>query len=146
MNMRRLERYVFGASCKWALLVPFLVVVVLDLIKRLVRIEKRWIPTRSGQSLYIRSTVISTRPGTSPISSVPSCSPLTTVTTLGVGASDHAVLYILATPSEPFFQRPIPLLAVSDVVRAWPGGTGRHKFGGNHSPGLLPLREAVAQG
>ena len=32
MNMRRLERYVFGASCKWALLVPFIVVVVLDLI------------------------------------------------------------------------------------------------------------------
>ena len=65
---------------------------------------------------------------------------------LGVGASDHAVLYILATPSEPFFQRPISLLAVSDVVRAWPGGTGGHKFSGNYSPGFLPLRDAVAQG
>ena len=31
-------------------------------------------------------------------------------------------------------------------MRAWPGGTGRHKFSGNYSPGFLPLREAVAQG
>lgn len=35
---------------------------------------------------------------------------------------------------------------MSDTVRAWPGGTGGHKLGGNYSPGFLPQREAAAQG
>lgn len=63
-----------------------------------------------------------------------------------MAASDHAILCILTCPSGPYFQRPISLLAVSDVVRAWPGGTGGHKVAGNYSPGFVPLREAVAQG
>ena len=56
------------------------------------------------------------------------------------------MLSIVATPSEPIFQRPISLLAVSDTVRGWPGGTCGHKLGGNYSLGFLPLREAVAEG
>ena len=63
----------------------------------------------------------------------------------GVDPSDHAVLYIVATPSGPLFQRPVSLLVVSDVVRAWPDGTGGHKFSGKYSPGFLFLREAVVQ-
>ena len=60
--------------------------------------------------------------------------------------SDHAILYILATPTESLYQYPISMLAVRDVVRAWPGSTCGHKLGGNYSPGFLYLREAVAQG
>lgn len=73
--------------------------------------------------------------------------PLTTaVPALGAVASDHALLYIIACPCGPYFQRPISLLAVSDAVRAWPGGTGGDKVSGNYSPGFLPLRRAAAQG
>jgi branched-chain amino acid aminotransferase len=36
---------------------------VLELVKRLVNIEKRWMPEESGYSLYIRPTIIATRPG-----------------------------------------------------------------------------------
>ena len=57
---------------------------------------------------------------------------------LGVVASDHALLYILACPSRPYFQCPISLLAVNGTVRAWPGDTGGDKVGGNYAPGFLP--------
>jgi branched-chain amino acid aminotransferase len=125
MNMRRLER-----SCARLALPPIDGDVVLELVKHLVNLERRWIPKESGYSLYLRPTVIATRPG------------------LGVIASDHAMLYILASPTGPYYEvlRPISLLAVSENVRAWPGGTGGHKVAGNYSPGFLPQRSAAEKG
>ncbi|KAJ8594395.1 branched-chain amino acid aminotransferase II [Rhizopogon salebrosus TDB-379] len=125
MNMRRLERSIARLA-----LPPIEGDVVLELIKRLVDIERRWIPKESGYSLYIRPTVIATRPE------------------LGVIASDHAMLYILASPTGPYFSqvKPVSLLAVSENVRAWPGGTGGHKVAGNYSPGFLPQQAATEQG
>ncbi|KAG9310405.1 aminotransferase [Chiua virens] len=123
MNMRRLER-----SAARLALPPIDGDAVLELIKRFVQTEKRWIPTVSGYSLYLRPTIIGTRPA------------------LGVAPSDQATLYILASPSGLYFQRSISLLAISDAVRAWPGGTGGHKVGGNYSPGFQPQRAAAEQG
>lgn len=40
----------------------------------------------------------------------------------------------------------IPLLAVGESVRSWPGGTGGHKLGLNYAPGFLPQRIAAKQG
>ena len=59
------------------------------------------------------------------------------------------MLYILASPTGPYFPqglKPISLLAVSENVRAWPGGTGGHKIAGNYSPGFLPQQAATEQG
>ncbi|KAG2065967.1 branched-chain amino acid aminotransferase II [Suillus decipiens] len=125
MNMRRLER-----SCARLALPPIDGNVVLELIKHLVNLEKRWIPKESGYSLYLRPTVIGTRPD------------------LAVTASDHAMLYIITSPTGPYFNaiKPISLLAVSGNVRAWPGGTGGHKVAGNYSPGFLPQRTAAEKG
>jgi branched-chain amino acid aminotransferase len=68
------------------------------------------------------------------------------VPAIGIVASDHALLYIIACPCGPYFQRPLSLLAVNDAVRAWPGGTGGDKVSGNYAPGFLPQRGAAAQG
>ena len=43
---------------------------LLELIKKLVQIESRWIPNVKGHSLYIRPTLIGTRPCTSRHSSL----------------------------------------------------------------------------
>lgn len=104
---------------------------LLVLIKRLVDLEKRWIPNKPGYSLYLRPTIIGTRPA------------------LGVAASDHACLYVVVTPTGPYFKgeaRGISLLAVNESVRSWPGGTGGHKLGLNYAPGFAPQREAAKQG
>lgn len=71
------------------------------------------------------------------------------ITALGVGASDSACLYVIVSPTGPYFRgesKGISLLAVSDVARTWPGGTGSYKFGLNYSPGFLPQQMAAKKG
>ena len=109
---------------------------LLALIKKLVSIERRWIPTESGYSLYIRPTLIGTRP------------------TMGVVPSQHAMLFIIVSPTGPFFKasdptvgvKPISLFAAYDFVRSWPGGTGEVKIGGNYAPCFMPQKRAAEQG
>lgn len=125
-NMERLNR-----SAQRVALPPFNADELLVLIKRLVMIDRRWIPTKEWYSLYIRPTIIGTR------------------TALGVAASDSALLYVFMTPSGPYFGNNtggIPLLAVSKTVRSWPGGTGGHKLGLNYAPGFLTQRLAAKDG
>ncbi|KAG7098221.1 hypothetical protein E1B28_000188 [Marasmius oreades] len=126
MNMARMER-----SVERAALPSFNSQALLSLIKRLVLLERRWIPTEPGYSLYVRPTMIGTR------------------SSLGVSASDQALLYVICLPTGPFFlgaSKEISLLGVSDTVRAWPGGTGCFKLAVNYGPGFQPLREATKRG
>ncbi|EMD32136.1 hypothetical protein CERSUDRAFT_119111 [Gelatoporia subvermispora B] len=117
LNMARLKK-----SADRLALPPFDEGEVLKLITKLVTVEARWIPATKGHSLYIRPTIIGTRPS------------------LGVRASDTAILYIILSPTGPYFRisKPISLLAVNDPVRAWPGGTGGHKVATNYSPTFKP--------
>jgi branched-chain amino acid aminotransferase len=105
---------------------------LLILIKRLVAIESRWIPRARGCSLYIRPTLIGTRPS------------------LGVSASTHAALYVILSPTGPYIRDPngkgLSLLAMSDQIRAWPGGTGGFKLGLNYAAGFPAQRVAAALG
>ncbi|KIK51205.1 hypothetical protein GYMLUDRAFT_50705 [Collybiopsis luxurians FD-317 M1] len=126
MNMARLAR-----SAERMALPPFNTDQVLALIRQLITIDRRWIPLFTGYSLYVRPTIMGTRMG------------------LAVAPSDHATLCIMLSPVGPYFRsgvKPISALAVSETVRAWPGGTGGHKVALNYSPGFLPLRVAQKQG
>lgn len=125
-NMARLQRSVDRLA-----LPPFSAEALVALIKKLVMVDKHWIPTTPDTSLYIRPTIIGTRPG------------------FGVVASStHAMLYVLLSPTGKFFKVPkgISLLAVNDNVRAWPGGTGDYKLGVNYAPGFRPQQKALEQG
>ncbi|THU90817.1 branched-chain amino acid aminotransferase II [Dendrothele bispora CBS 962.96] len=142
MNMARLASSVSRLS-----LPPFDTSALLELIKKLVKTEEKWIPrdeqgkALTGYSLYVRPTMIGTK------------------SSLGVGASDKAILYVICSPSGPFFPpvlpsegkvpgyiKPVKLLTVSEHVRAWPGGTGAHKLALNYSPGFLTQKEAERKG
>lgn len=73
------------------------------------------------------------------------------VTDLSVTPSDHAMLYVIVSPGAPSPRggmggKPLSLLAVSETVRSWPGGTGGHKLGLNYAPGFLPQRIGAKQG
>lgn len=68
---------------------------------------------------------------------------------LGVTASTHAKLYIICSPSGPYFgssDTRISLLAVHETVRSWPGGTGGHKLGLNYAPCFETQRSAAQKG
>jgi branched-chain amino acid aminotransferase len=127
LNMERMAR-----SAERVALPPFDADALLILIKRLVAIEARWIPRARGCSLYIRPTLIGTRPS------------------LGVSASTHAALYVILSPTGPYIRDPngkgLSLLAMSDQIRAWPGGTGGFKLGLNYAAGFPAQRVAAALG
>ena len=82
---------------------------LVNLIGELVKIDKDWIPSGEGYSLYIRPTVISTH------------------SVLGLTAPDSILLYVICSPVGPYYKTgfdPIKLTADTKFVRAWPGGTG----------------------
>lgn len=97
-------------------------------LKALLRLDAAWVPDQEGYSMYIRPTAI----GTSPF--------------LGVQPPDQIKFYAIMSPVGPYFKsgfKPVKLLADTKYVRAWPGGVGNAKVGGNYGASLLPTREAV---
>lgn len=101
---------------------------LLDCIKEILKIDKSWIPNKEGYSLYLRPTAI----GTSPF--------------LGVQAAEHVKLFTILCPVGPYYRsgfNPVKLYADTENVRAWPGGVGNAKVGGNYAPTILPSREAA---
>eukprot|EP00537_Pseudo-nitzschia_pungens_P011273 CAMPEP_0172396024 /NCGR_PEP_ID=MMETSP1061-20121228/23123_1 /TAXON_ID=37318 /ORGANISM="Pseudo-nitzschia pungens, Strain cf. pungens" /LENGTH=421 /DNA_ID=CAMNT_0013127777 /DNA_START=128 /DNA_END=1393 /DNA_ORIENTATION=- len=104
---------------------------LIKLIGELVKIDKDWIPSGEGYSLYIRPTVIATHKF------------------LGLAAPDSILLYVICSPVGPYYKTgfdPIKLTADTSCVRAWPGGTGNVKVGGNYAATMKPAAEAAAKG
>ncbi|KAI0644508.1 branched-chain amino acid aminotransferase II [Trametes meyenii] len=102
----------------------------LKLLKALVMVEKRWVPTERGHSLYLRPMIVGTR------------------ASMGLSLSDSALLWVMCAPTGPYPSapvRPLSLLA-GDGVRAWPGGTGEHKISINYGPALGPHQVALDRG
>ena len=92
----------------------------IDCLKQLLRIDESWIPTEEGYSIYIRPTAIGTAPY------------------LGVHASEDVKLFAILSPVGPYFKdgfKAVKLYADTENVRAWPGGVGNAKVGGNYGPG-----------
>ncbi|KAL4254891.1 Branched-chain-amino-acid aminotransferase [Abortiporus biennis] len=126
MNMARMKRSADRVS-----LPVFDTEELLKIIKRFIEVEARWIPKAKGHSLYIRPTIIGTR------------------ASLGVGPSNHAILYVVVSPAGPYFKtgsRAVSLLAVTEHVRAWPGGTGGYKLSLNYAPTFMPQQAAAQKG
>lgn len=104
---------------------------MVELIKKFVALEERFIPEQRGYSLYLRPTMIGTQK------------------TLGVGPPGSALLYVIASPVGPYYPtgfKAVSLSATSNLVRAWPGGVGDKKLGANYAPCIVPQLEAAKQG
>lgn len=105
---------------------------LLKCIKQLVYLDKDWIPQGEGYSLYLRPTVISTYPY------------------LGVVPSKSMLLYVITSPSGPYLVsksfQPVRLTCDTKDIRAWPGGTGASKIGGNYGPTIKASTEAAKAG
>ncbi|KAM3832737.1 branched-chain-amino-acid aminotransferase, cytosolic [Vipera latastei] len=105
---------------------------LLQCIQKLVEVEKEWVPYSTSASLYIRPTLIGTEPS------------------LGVKKPSRAILYVILSPVGPYFSsgtfNPISLWADPKFVRAWKGGTGDCKLGGNYGSSIYAQREAMELG
>ena len=104
---------------------------VLKAHHELIRLEKDWIPTTPGASLYIRPTMMATAPQ------------------LGV---KHGTLYrffTILSPVGPYFGEKITtidLLVEDQYSRCAMGGTGEAKCAGNYAAGMLAADLAAKRG
>lgn len=100
-------------------------------IAALTKEEASWVPSGEGYSLYLRPTVIGTQAA------------------LGVGPSTHLKLFTIACPVGPYYPsgfKPVSIYAERAAVRAWPGGVGDIKAGGNYAPTIAVQAAAGAKG
>ncbi|CAO1614242.1 unnamed protein product [Sympodiomycopsis kandeliae] len=126
MNMRRMN-----LSADRLVLPTFDGAELTTLIKKLVALDSQWVPDAPGHSLYIRPTLIGTQAA------------------LGVNQTSDALLFVITSPVGPYYKtgfKPVSLEADPEKVRAWPGGTGQYKLGGNYAPGIKPQMEAATRG
>ncbi|XP_048410544.1 branched-chain-amino-acid aminotransferase, cytosolic isoform X4 [Stegostoma tigrinum] len=105
---------------------------LLECIRKLVEIDREWVPYSNAASLYIRPVLIGTEPS------------------LGLKLTTKALLYVILSPVGPYFSsesfNPISLWADPKYIRAWKGGTGDCKLGGNYGASLFAQSEALAAG
>ncbi|SPO34921.1 probable BAT2 - branched-chain-amino-acid transaminase (cytosolic) [Pseudozyma flocculosa] len=103
------------------------------LIKTLVRLDRDHVPHAAGQTLYLRPTLIGTP------------------NALDMGIPTEAMLYCICSPVGNYYTsgagaKPVSLLASTDAVRAWPGGTGCYKLAANYVGAVMPALEAQKRG
>jgi branched-chain amino acid aminotransferase len=99
-------------------------------IEDLLKIDKDWIPEKTGYSIYIRPTFIS----------------MTNV--LGVSAPKQAKLFVILAPVAGYFNKgfePVNIICSENIVRSWPGGFGYAKLGANYGPTLQYFKEIKNQ-
>jgi branched-chain amino acid aminotransferase len=104
---------------------------VLKALSELLKIEREWIPTQPGTSLYIRPTMIATEPK------------------LGVRPSSEYLFYIILSPVGPYFKEgfsPVGIYVADEHVRAAEGGTGFAKTMGNYAASLKATTKAKNAG
>eukprot|EP00922_Rhytidocystis_sp_ex-Travisia-forbesii_P054757 GHVS01081137.1.p1 GENE.GHVS01081137.1~~GHVS01081137.1.p1 ORF type:complete len:360 (-),score=9.84 GHVS01081137.1:84-1163(-) len=104
---------------------------LLKLIMELLKVDQWMIPQATGYSMYIRPTLFSTYP----------C--------LGVSAPKNARLNVVLSPCGPYYPsgfKPVQLKAETKFTRAFPGGTGDYKVGGNYGGTIFPQKLAAKEG
>lgn len=90
--------------------------------KALVSVEKDWVPSAEGTSLYLRPFAIATEAH------------------LGVKPSETYKFIIIASPVGAYYAEginPVKIYVEDEYVRATPGGTGFIKCGGNYAASLI---------
>lgn len=102
-------------------------------IMKLVHLDQAWIPEgEEGYSLYLRPNVIAMNEN------------------LGLSHPESLLLYVVTSPVGPYYSvggfQPIRLWCEAQYVRAFRGGTGNCKIGGNYAPTMKPAKEAMQRG
>ena len=102
----------------------------LKCIEKLVSIEKDWIPTAEGTSLYIRPFIFATDAH------------------VGVHPGKHIMFMVICSPVGAYYPEglnPVKIYVESKYVRAVRGGMGYAKTGGNYAASLKAQDEAEEQ-
>ncbi len=94
----------------------------------LISLDRHWVPKGQGTSLYIRPFMIATDDR------------------LGVKVADHYRFMIVCSPVGAYYLKPIRVKVEQHYARAFRGGTGFAKCGGNYGMSFYPYARAVEEG
>jgi branched-chain amino acid aminotransferase len=97
-------------------------------MRRLVALDKNWIPSRPDHSLYIRPVMFSSDE------------------LIGVRPSDNYKFLVILSPAGPYYAAPMRIYVEEKYVRAVPGGVGFAKTAGNYAAAMLATAEAKNKG
>jgi len=104
---------------------------VLDAIKKLVNIDKDWVPPVEGMAMYIRPFSIATG------------------TTLGVKRSDKYKMFVILSPVGAYYPegvKPTKIYVEDKYIRSAEGGIGAYKASANYAGTLKPGEEVLEKG
>ena len=99
-------------------------------LMELLKVENDWVPSKDGESLYIRPFIFAVDPF------------------LGVKPGDQYLFVIILSPSGAYYEsglNPVNIYVESKYVRAVRGGMGYAKTGGNYAASLIGQDEAHKQ-
>lgn len=102
--------------------------IFIDGLRRLIEIDKNWIPSFENHSLYIRPFMFSSDE------------------MIGVRPSDNYKFMIILSPTGPYYTAPMRIYVEERFTRAAPGGVGFAKAAGNYGAAMLATAEAKKQG
>lgn len=97
-------------------------------MRQLVEIDKDWIPSSEGTSLYIRPFMIATDEF------------------IGVKPAEKFTFIIITSPAGPYYAKPVSIYVHNRYVRAFPGGIGFTKAAGNYGASMYPTAEIRKMG
>ncbi len=100
----------------------------LEGLKKLIAIDKHWIPKDPAKSLYIRPFMFATDDS------------------VGVRVSDSYTFIIFTSPVSPYYAQPLKIKVADKYVRSFDGGVGSVKAAGNYGASMFPTKEAYTEG
>jgi branched-chain amino acid aminotransferase len=100
-------------------------------MKKLILLDREWVPSAEGTSLYIRPAMFASEPH------------------LGVRPARNYLFFIIIGPVGAYYKEglnPVKIYVEDFYVRASRGGTGEAKTAGNYAASLLAAEKAKAKG
>ncbi|WP_185867304.1 branched-chain amino acid aminotransferase [Blattabacterium cuenoti] len=97
-------------------------------LKKLIDIDRDWIPKNYGQSLYIRPFLIATNG------------------VLSAKPSQDYMFMIVSTPADAYYKHPLKIKIEEKYSRSASGGVGFTKAAGNYASSFYPTRLANEEG
>jgi branched-chain amino acid aminotransferase len=99
-----------------------------ELVKKIVDVDRNWIPEKDGYSLYIRPFMFATDDF------------------IGIKPSDTYTFMIFTCPVGVYYSDPVNVKIEEFYTRASRGGVGRAKTAGNYGASLYPAKKVSEEG
>jgi len=100
----------------------------MDSLRELINVDRKWIPTTPGSSLYIRPFLFSADEY------------------IGIRPSQDFTFMIILCPVGAYYSTPVKVKIEKHYTRAVAGGTGYAKAGGNYGGAIYPAKLAQDKG